>query len=248
MAFLIFGTLSTLVFGVGPGVASGVLETHGHERIAEILQTLEYCSWWGLAWTGSSIAVYYGHKLTMILRNHINATEAKLGLPAKSLGIQDLRSPSPMRYLRVMIQITAYGASAIYLAAGSLSGLWALYRGDIMRAKNQRLAHIMGPFLTCAFAAPLMVKLILVTFYIRYSKRENVLDQSSSCISPGHGAVSEDQRATKAASPRVPSDHYRTREESSLDQTLQLIETDSQICGLHSKPRQSNITEVERKM
>ncbi|CAO3572347.1 unnamed protein product [Mortierella alpina] len=168
--------MSPLALAVGPGVAVGLSKTYGYEYATESLETFQYCGWWVLAWTGSSIAMYFGQKLTIIIRNYIVVVEAKHGLPARPLGIRGLGSSSSARYLWIMIQITTYGALLVYLLAASLCGLWALRRAEIRRAENELWPHVMAVVWTCANALTFLAKLILVTFHTRYSKVAGMLD------------------------------------------------------------------------
>lgn len=132
-----------------------------------------------------------------------------------------------------MTQITAFGARALYVLAGSLCGIWALRRNEIRRVENELWPRVMAVLWICANAVAFMVKLILVTFHSRYSKMANMLDQSPSLIPLERDTISEDENTTKAAGLVVQPDS-RTREEPDLNQTLYVIETETENCRIQT--------------
>ncbi|KAF9568103.1 hypothetical protein EC968_003123 [Mortierella alpina] len=183
LAFLIVVTLLPVILGLVCGVASGVLEAQGHEHTASLLQNVQSYAWWAILFMNGFTAIYYGYKISIVLRYHIIATETKLGLPIQSFGMKNFNSESSARYLYIMTQLTAFGACAIYFLAGSLCGVWALRRKNIRRAEDERWPHLMAVVWTCANAGTFFIKLTFVTFHFRIRKKTGVLDSAPSSSS-----------------------------------------------------------------
>ncbi|KAF9279532.1 hypothetical protein BGZ68_007860 [Mortierella alpina] len=179
VAFLVTVTLCPAVLSLSCGVAEGILEAQGHEHAAGVLQTVQLCTWSAIHFANSIIALYYGYKLSIVLRYHIIATETKLGLPVRGFGIANFISELSARYLYAMSQLTAFGASAVFFLAGTQTGVWALRMDELRRAEDERWPHLMAFVWICANAATFLVKLGLVTCYFRRSKKIGVLDISS---------------------------------------------------------------------
>ncbi|KAF9939983.1 hypothetical protein BGZ67_008526 [Mortierella alpina] len=175
-AFLAICTTTSGIFALGTGVVEGVFDYQDQDHSADVASTVLYLGWCVLFCAKTAVGMYYGIKFTTVLRAYIVTSEAKLGTPSKPFGIKDLTSASAPRYLLVMIEISVFGGAAVFLLAGILCALWALHRSYIRRAEDERWPHLMAVTWTCANAATFLVKLTLLTFHFRRSKRRGPLD------------------------------------------------------------------------
>ncbi|KAF9955887.1 hypothetical protein BGZ72_003299 [Mortierella alpina] len=177
--FIAVGTLFTMVFGMCCGIASGILHGKGRRDAARVLESIQHFNWCLVLLSLAGIELYYGFKCSSILRAHVMAFNARLNVPQTSFGLGDLKSKSLPRYLAIMFQISALGATLVFLLMGSLCGLWAWDNTALRRAKNETEPHFMAVVWTCSTALVFFIKMVLIAIHFRRGKEREVHDSQA---------------------------------------------------------------------
>lgn len=116
--FLVVVLLYPSILGAGPAIASGTLYDNGYYRISMITMMLSHVDWALGSYSLMFKCIYYGVKCTVLLRANIIVSEAAVQAPRLAFGIGNLLAKSPARYLLVMLQVTFFGGSIVFLIVG----------------------------------------------------------------------------------------------------------------------------------
>ncbi|KAF9432356.1 hypothetical protein BGZ76_010913 [Entomortierella beljakovae] len=198
------------------GAISGTYYDKGDMDTYKIMLKWQYGNWVFVMYTTSLLFFYYGLKYTFILRANIIVAEAALKAPRAAFGIGNIRSRSPARFLFIQLQITGFGGCAVTFLAGTLCLLWAILREKILSMENERLAHTMAVFWTCAMALAFLVVNSLVAAQSVRSRRRNMFEPAVTT----HAEMPNHSRGSNKASSRQKSDHYSNNKVSKSAMSL----------------------------
>ncbi|KAF9992269.1 hypothetical protein BGZ79_003305, partial [Entomortierella chlamydospora] len=175
---LFAGPTYTFLIGVGLGIAAGIVYDQGDMHLYKILMRCQYGNLALVFFLEAIMFFYYGLKYTFILRANIIIAEAALKAPRAAFGIGNIISRSPARFLFIQLKILGFGGCAVTTLAGTLILIWVLRREYIMEMTNDRLAHTMAVFWTCAMALGFFSVMFLTTIQSVRTRRRNTSEPS----------------------------------------------------------------------
>ncbi|KAG9323925.1 hypothetical protein KVV02_004342 [Mortierella alpina] len=163
--FFVFGSIYPIIFGVGCGVTSGVLNERAFYSASHTLHIIQNVGLALLYFFISSYTFYYGFKYAAILTHSNRSIMNETRTVALGFGLFAVEWKATSRHLIIMWQITAYGGGVAFFMAGLVTCLWAWNKEAILSAKDVRGTRAIEALWMCGTASTFFVKMCIIAIH-----------------------------------------------------------------------------------